>query len=59
MRSRLLGMLLSEKTVTGIGHNYSLMAARPTLKSINDELVRRVHNARLEIMGSKATPKCS
>ena len=41
-------MPLGEKTVTGIGHNYSVMAARLTLKSINDELVRRGHNARLE-----------
>jgi hypothetical protein len=35
------------------------MAARITLQAINDELARRGHNARLEIMGSKATAKCS
>ena len=36
---RLLGMPLSEKTVIGIGHNFSVMAARITLKTINDELL--------------------
>jgi len=47
------GNALSEKTVIGRGHNYSVMVARLTLKSINDELVRRGRNARLEIMGPK------
>ena len=35
------------KTVSGIRHNCSVMAARVTLKAINDELSRRGHNARL------------
>src|SRR5262245_24383040 len=39
---------LIEKMVSGIGHNCSVMAARVTLKAINDELLRRGHVARLE-----------
>jgi hypothetical protein len=41
-------MPLNEKTVTGIGHNYSLIAARVTLKAITDELLRRGNNSGLE-----------
>jgi hypothetical protein len=39
---------LTEKTVSGIGHNCSVMAARVTLKAVNDELARRGHHARVE-----------
>ena len=35
-------------TVSGIRDNCSVMAARVTLKAVNDELARRGHHARLE-----------
>jgi hypothetical protein len=41
-------MPFSAKTVSGIRDKCSVMAARITLKMINDALVRRGHNARLE-----------
>ena len=36
------------KTVTGIAIIVPIMAARVTLKVVNDELARRGHHARLE-----------
>src|ERR1019366_988766 len=42
------GTPLMSKTVSGIRHNCSVMAARLTLKAINDELSRRGYNVRLE-----------
>jgi hypothetical protein len=36
------------KIVSGIRHNCIVMAARVTLKAINDELLRFRHDARLE-----------
>jgi hypothetical protein len=49
MRSRLWpGTPLMSKTVSGIAIIVPIMAARVTLKAVNDELSRRGHQARLE-----------
>ena len=49
MRSRRLpGTPLMSKMVSGIAIIVPIMAARVTLKAVNDELARRGHHARLE-----------